>query len=981
MKSWTPPQLPEGLLEALGLTRFVAVDVETTGLDPTRERIIEVGAVRFEAGKETAAFSSLIACPHPLSPAIVKLTGISDVMLQGQPESAVVMRDFADFAGDDPLVGQNIKFDLDFLRQDLKAVHKATWLNKKRVVDTALLARVLLPTLPSKGLSSLADYFNLDRDVSHRALPDARRCGKVLLSLLAYFPRVDIKNVNLLQRIAGGIRHPSAWIFSSWAEYLIRTSSLKGRFQEHRLPYLRNNILGSLPSSTSYDAGRAQAEEGDEFVEIPESEIARYFATGSPLKKVFTGYEVRPEQKKMATETAKALNQGRILCVEAGTGVGKSMAYLIPALYWAEANRDLGERVIVSTNTKNLQEQLFYKDLPTLKDVLPFRFSAVLLKGRGNYLCRRRWENLTTQSSISLSPQDGEALLSLVLWVSQTVTVDISEAGGMEGRGFLWARIASEAGSCRGKRCRHRHHCFHLRVRQTAARAHAVVVNHALLMADLAANRVPIGLYRTLIVDEAHHLEKAAAQHLGRELNAWTIRSWASRTFDAEGIPKGLLQQILLGIGAARKPHPSLDGLQAMLEDTTEAVSKLRNTSDEFFRQLTEAARRAAPPKENDYTQKLRLREPDRFFLELGEKGEALTHSLSEIARKMEIIRDSLTDFSAEVLPQAEDWLVDLRGALEELLDISETLKFFRQPADENWVYWTEIPSRREADAVFYAAPLNAGDILKDQLFDPLRAGVLTSATLTVSGRFHYFMRKVGLRNSYNVSTLQLGSPFSFPDQMLIALPDFLPSPRDSDFESRCADLICDLIEELDCGTLGLFTSYKMLTRVADNLQKRSSGRRILVQGRDGSRDSLLGRFRRDPASVLLGTDSFWEGIDVVGEALELLLVAKLPFEVPSEPLVEARLEKLKAEGKDPFMFYTVPEAIIRLRQGIGRLIRSKTDRGAAVIFDSRLANTRYGKAFTASLPTKIKLLNTKDDLLHTVRAFLKKGRNALEPK
>jgi Rad3-related DNA helicase len=462
---------------------------------------------------------------------------------------------------------------------------------------------------------------------------------------------------------------------------------------------------------------------------------------------------------------------------------------------------------------------------------------------------------------------------------------------------------------------------------------------------------------------------------LGKELNVWALRSWISRNYESEGVPSGLLQQILLGIGAARSNHPLIEGLQKVLESTAEEICKLRETSDEFFQRLTDKAKDKVPQKENNYTQKLRLREPDQFILELGAAGETLTHSLAEIARKMSIIRETLGDIPSDVLPQVEDWLDDLRGASDELLDILETLKFFQQPADEDWVYWTEIPSRRDAAAVLYAAPLNAGDILRLQLFDPLRAGVLTSATLTVSGRFHYFLRKVGLQDTDSTRTLKLGSPFAFQDQMLIALPAFLPSPKSPDFETQSAELICDLVETLNCGTLGLFTSYKMLTFVAENLRKRSAGRRILVQGQNGSRDSLLSRFRREPDSVLLGTDSFWEGIDVVGEALELLLVAKLPFEVPSEPIVEARLEKLKAEGKDPFMYYTVPEAVIRLRQGIGRLIRSKTDRGAALILDSRLTNSRYAGAFTTSLPTEMKRFQTKEDLLSTLQLFLAKSK------
>jgi Rad3-related DNA helicase len=647
------------------------------------------------------------------------------------------------------------------------------------------------------------------------------------------------------------------------------------------------------------------------------------------------------------------------------------MAYLIPAIYWAQANRDLGERVIVSTNTKNLQEQLFYKDLPSLVDVVPVKFSAVLLKGRNNYLCKRRWENLTTNHPIHLPQYEKQSLLSLVLWTEQTRTGDVSEVGGIEGRGVLWARIGSEAGSCRGRRCRERNRCFHARIRTAAARAHVVVVNHALLMADIAADRVPIGAYSALVVDEAHHLERAASQHLGNEVNAWMYRSWAGRMYDAEGVPTGLLAQILLGIGTARSDHPVLPGLTSLLEHTAERILGLRSTAEAFFVTMTAKLRSLVPLQENAYTQKLRLLEPDQFLLELEQSDPTLEDAIKASMADFTRIIETLGDIPMATLPQAEDWIDDLRGARDELEAYLLSLQFFQSLPDENWVYWAEIPQKEDHQAILYAAPLNAGEILKQNLFDPLRTGIMTSATLTVADRFHYFLRKVGLKESEGVKTLMLGSPFDFDKQMLIGLAAFLPTPKSVKFEPETTALIQALLREMNHGTLGLFTSYRMLRRTGEALGEELPGDRLLIQGQDGSRDHLLRQFRETPGSVLLGTDSFWEGIDVVGEALELLLVAKLPFEVPSEPIVEARLEKLQREGKDGFMYYTVPEAVIRLRQGIGRLIRSTTDRGAALILDSRLASARYNDAFFESLPVPVIIFETEEDTISEIKSFL----------
>lgn len=979
-------QLSEQLLLSLGLSSFVAIDVETTGLDANGDRIIEIGAVRFRDGQEAEEFSSLIRCPFPLPENIIRLTGIRDAMLKTAPDEKSVLNEFLGFVGEDPLVGHNVQFDLSFLHGGFKRTKSRENLGKRNCADSALIARVLLPTLPSRSLSALARYFGLPGRNGHRALPDARRSGQVLINLLSYFERVDIKAVALLRRLAEGLHHPSAWIFAAWSDHLMQTSSLEGRFQPHNLPYLTDNILGKLPSGQMAEAKRDEDRDEGDYERIDEDEISSFFESNSSFARSFPGFEFRPQQEEMAKAVATNFNEGGYLAAEAGTGVGKSLAYLVPAIYWAQSNRDHAERVIVSTNTRNLQDQLFFKDLPSLVDHLPFRFSAVLLKGRSNYLCRRRWENLTTDQPLRLSSGERLSLLPLVLWADQTRTGDIAEVGafGGEGSNAVWGRIASDPGTCRGKRCQQRSRCFHQRIRAAAARAHILVVNHALLMSDLAADRIPIGAYSTLVIDEAHHLERAASQHLGKELNAWMFRSWTSRMYDAEGVPTGLLAQILLGLGAASSDHPVLPGLKRSLEETADQIVHLRQASADFFQQVTSRVRQQVPPQDNTYSQKLRLREPGNFLGISSPTEVPLMQVVSAVDRSLGQCVSALSDVPVSALPRKEDWQDELSAAREEIQQIQETLRFFFAAVSDDWVYWAELPRRQEYDALLYAAPLNAGDILRHQLFAPLRSAVMTSATLTVAGRFHYFLRKVGLHEQDNARTLQpvrvlrLGSPFDFERQMLIGLPSYLPSPRQPQFEQEVIRLMQATLQRLPRGTLGLFTSHRMLTAVGEALGREKAERRLLVQGQNGSRDQLLRRFREEPGSILLGTDSFWEGIDVMGEALELLLVAKLPFEVPSEPLVEARLEKLKAEGKDPFMYYTVPEAIIRLRQGIGRLIRSRTDRGAALICDSRLVSSRYREAFLQSLPVPVKVFDSQEDMIRELEKFFDKANDKL---
>jgi len=990
------PKLPPDMLSALQLDRFVAFDVETTGLDPKYEQMIEVGAVRFVAGQEADGFNSFIHCPRPLPANIVRMTGIRDEMLTDAPQEKRVVNQLLDFIGADPLAGHHVSFDLSFLTAAAKRSGHSRVLEKRPCADSALIARVLLPTLPSRGLTALGRFFNLDIEEAHRARSDARRSGQVLLCLLSYFHRVDIKTVDVLRRIAEGLNHPSAWIFPAWAQYLIRTSSLEGRLNPYRLPYLTDNVIGKLPHQQTYSSERSDSEDGDSYNTVDETEVGAFFAEKGSLAKTFPHFELRPQQAQMAQNVAQTFNQGGILAVEAGTGIGKSLAYLVPAIRWAQKNRRRAERVIISTNTKNLQEQLCYKDLPQLSQSLAEPFCAVLLKGRDNYLCLSRWENLITEQPLKLSQGERLALLPLVLWAQQTCTGDVAEVGafGSEGSNALWSRLASDQGSCRGKRCQQGargSRCFHARARSAAARAHIVVINHALLMADLAANRAPIGAYSTLVVDEAHHLERAAAQHLGKELNAWMFQFWARRVYDAEGPPQGLLARLLLGLGAAQSEHPVIPGLKHALEDAADKVIALRQASGDFFRNLTANVRNqlSVPPaaghtQNGDYTPKLRLRDP-AAFLKIGNPEELpLYQSSLAIAESLRKIIAALDDIPLSVLPRSQEWKDEINGSLEELLQFIATFRFFFLPPDENWVYWAELPRKAEYDALLYAAPLNASDLLRDQLFKPLRSAILTSATLTVAGRFHYFLRKIGLSDARNVQALQLGSPFDYARQMLVGLPAFLPTPGQPQFEMQIAQTMRDILKRIPRGTLGLFTAHRTLRSIGETLQQEIPSRTLLIQGQNGSRNQLLRRFREEPGSILLGTDSFWEGIDVVGEALELLLVAKLPFEVPSEPLVEARLEKLKAEGKDPFMYYTVPEAIIRLRQGIGRLIRSRTDHGAALICDSRLIHSRYGEAFLQSLPVPVKVFKTPEEMIECLSHFFaennKKDPEGIKP-
>ncbi|RJP80209.1 MAG: hypothetical protein C4524_03965 [Candidatus Zixiibacteriota bacterium] len=969
-RRFTTPTLPLDLLQDLCLDRCVALGLTATGPDLESDRVVEVAAMRLVEGRETESYHTLLRLSGRRPPDWEQTTGLSEKDLAGAPRPAEALKGLLEFIGEDPLVGHDLVRTLGFLKEALRREGLDDFALDRKAADTDLLARVFLPTLPSRSLPALADYFNLGGEDCLRALSQARACAHILLHELSYFIRVDLKAVDLLRRAAEGLRHPSAWIFGAWHGYLMRSAALEGRFKPYQIPFLKDNVIGRL----AYRFGK-ELEEADPEA-LPEAMngalVEQFFSGQGRLSQALPGFECRPQQEEMAQACGEIFNAGGVLAVEAGTGVGKSLAYLVPSILWAAANRHRAERVIVSTNTINLQEQLFHKDLPLLVEALPEAFSAVLLKGRGNYLCRGRWETLVTEHPLRLGQPERLALLSLALWAGQTRTGDVTEVAAFDGEGSdaLWARLASEPGSCRGKRCQERGRCFYAKARAAAQRTDVVVVNHALLLSDLAADRAPIGPYRALVVDEAHHLERAAAQHLGRELNYWQFRVWTGRMYEVEGLATGLLARIMVKASTAADSHPALPGILNALQEAGARVVELRRVALDFFQNLTAAVRGHLGDRDNGYTPKLRLRDP-AGFLQVGPLAQVpLLTVMMELEKLFARLTAGLGEIPLAILPKVEDWREELGAALDELRSLRETFVFYFMPPDGDWVYWTELPRRRDQSALLYAAPLNVADILRDQLFAPLRTAVLTSATLTVADRFHYYLRKVGLAGRDDVRSHKLGSPFDFSRQMRLGLPAFLPSPRQPEFEERFIEMLRDLVKRIPRGTLGLFTSHRALKTAGKALDREIPARSLLVQGAGGNRDQLLRRFRDEPGSVLLGTDSFWEGIDVVGEALELLLVSKLPFEVPSEPLVEARLERLEAEGRDPFMYYTVPEAIIRLRQGVGRLIRSKSDRGAAIICDSRLTQSRYGRAFLESLPAPVTVYETYEAMIRDLEAF-----------
>lgn len=646
--------------------------------------------------------------------------------------------------------------------------------------------------------------------------------------------------------------------------------------------------------------------------------LREIFIPDGLISQQLEGYEFRQEQLQMAHEVARAFTASEHLIVEAGTGVGKSFAYLIPAISLALKSE---QKVVISTNTISLQEQLVTKDIPFLQRVLPRDFSVVLAKGRRNYLSRRRLKNLMNyERGLFDTREEVEEVASIEEWMN--LTVDGSRADlPWYPQPSVWNKVASDRDDCLGRNCETYDTCFYFNARREMHNADLLIVNHHLLFSDLAIRKDSeeamsvLPDYDYLIIDEAHHLEATATNHASIDFSNTRVK-WLLDSLYNERNEEGL---------ARRFNSPQLQ-LQ---------VVTAREQANGLFTEIVEAMRAEISGVENIDTLTPRIHKSN--FVR-----NVLDAPLADIDRTLKRLHDTaMTDDDEQEITAHRRHCQRLREELDMII----------QQSDSDYVYWAEISNRgRTPRVLLNATPANVNQMLQDHLFTAKSSVVMTSATLSTNRNFAYFKKRVGISESRE---LLVSSPFDFKRQVQIHIPRNMPHPNSNEFVPSVIEKIRYYLKLTHGKAFVLFTSYKMMDEVYDAVAPdlEEIGIDTFKQGGDLSRTAMLQAFREDTDSVLFGTSSFWEGVDVRGESLSNVIITRLPFEVPTHPVMEARVKQIKEEGGNEFFEFSLPEAILRLKQGFGRLIRTQTDKGIVVILDPRIRTASYGKQFIRSLP------------------------------
>ncbi|WP_175991232.1 ATP-dependent DNA helicase DinG [Bacillus sp. Marseille-Q1617] len=907
--------------------KLIVVDLETTGTSPRKgEKIIQISAVIIENGEIVDQFTSFVSPGKPIPPFIEELTGINDEMVKDAPEFHEIAPKILELLDNGVFVAHNVTFDLSFLQAELEEAGYNTF--KGPAFDTVELAKIAMPSADSFKLTELSNSLSLSHVRPHQADSDAYVTAELLLHFINTLEVLPLVTLEKLQALSGYLKSDLSLLFDEIvAQKQRHVEDLSMDLEVYRGIALlkKNDLEPALSMSDEIDL-----------------EISKYLEMHIP------SYEKREAQIQMMNEVSDSFLENRHLVVEAGTGVGKSLGYLWPSLQFAKQH---GERVVVSTFTTQLQEQLLQKEIKLLEKICPASFQTVLLKGKNHYINLFKFE----QSLRETDPQYDVVLtkMQILVWLTRTKTGDIDELNLTSGGQLFWNRLRHDGWHLPHSKDPWVSKDFYLHARKRAQSADIIITNHSMLLSDLINKGSLIPSFDYLVIDEAHHLEKSARQHLGIVLDYLSIKFTTSQLGTLE---QKQLYDRLYGLMTTYDIEGTLHSFELDTHihqfyiDMEEAISVLSNV---FFKHA----------KKRTGAQKIQLRISDemknsRSWQPVQMAMERVISVMKMIDKEFQDILDTIKSKKLKLKDSEKALVEEFYSFLVEWNELCQAFRtvFLKEMTD--YVLWLDGDTRSLPNSlVIQAQPVAVAQNLKKDLFSNKKSVVLTSATLTVSDSFKYFLNEIGLSGD-EMKELQLSSPFDYAQAATLFIPNDVPEIQQVSNEEYIESISSHLIgvaQATKGRMLILFTSYDMLRKTYE-LMKESGLLEdyvLMAQGiTSGSRTRLTKNFQRFDKAILFGTSSFWEGVDIPGEDLSCLALVRLPFSPPDEPVTQAKSEVLKAQGKNPFSSHSLPEAIIRFKQGVGRLIRRSSDRGIVIVYDRRIKTTRYGNAFIQSIPS-----------------------------
>ena len=898
---------------------FVALDLETTGLDFEKDEIIEVALVRFENGEPKDNLDFLVKpSSTELRPFIETLTGINKADLDSAPDFASIAGQICSFIGDLPVVAHNALFDSKFLKQTFAKV--GVNYDSHVFWDSLTLSRIAYQDVPNHRLDTLVQELDIERSRAHRALPDADACGRLFVKALEKISSMDPWLFEALSKVAEG----------SGYETLFAKKNDEFSAPKYKLPEAPAQV--ALPKSKA-------------------PRVSEFFKEGGFISFVVEDYKPRHNQQDFASVMERNMYKGGLCVLEAPTGSGKTLSYLITA-----ANKAItGERVLISTATRTLQEQLWTESIPQIAKIYNGELRPAILKGRDNYLCLRKFEELLMHSQRLLSAEERDSFMALIPWVMSTETGDISDCNSFsQGRNrVLWSKLSSNASSCLGEKCPHHNNCPAFVAKRKAMNANMVLVNHSLFLADLQLDFALLPAYEHIVFDEAHRLPEISNQAFGRTISFFGFRNIAKTLEPSKAGGDGLIAEI-----ASRLPAEQPE-IHEICDKLSEALAESEKALHRFFMKI---GKKVAKQKNG--------RSGFTYVNSILAEYEADPATFLEQYANARDLASKLVAATANV-ESLKGVVGDLDGRMTEINHFVTDFEFVTKAGRADWVFYMEEPFNPHTIKL-HALPLHSGSVWKEKFYPWIKSATFTSATLSVQADLTYFLQKMGM------DTLRVKQPFvrvytepsDVNERRSVMVAKFLPKPSTPEFGDALNDTLLKVLPSIEENTMVLFTSVATMMKAQAALAPAFAERNklLLCQHVDGSLDGLVAMFRKERGACLLGCQSLWEGVDFPGDALKLLVITKLPFPNPTDPLVAGLTNEMKAANKNFFKDYFIPEAYIELRQGMGRLLRSDSDSGKVLILDNRVILERYGKTFSRIWNFKQRIAGSVSDIERFVK-------------